>query len=108
MHGVSVAQDYEKAIHYYELAVAQGNADAQYILGYMCMNGEGVMQDYKKAREYYELAAAQGHTSTQEQLGYCTIMERVYSKILMKQGTVMSWQQLMVMSGCRATLGTCT
>ena len=31
----------------------QGNADAQFILGYMYANGKGVPQDYKTALKWY-------------------------------------------------------
>ena len=41
-------------------AAAQGDAKAQFNLGYMYANGQGVRQDYAMARQWYEKAAAQG------------------------------------------------
>ena len=48
---------------------AQGNVDAQYILGVMYFFGDGVPQDYAKARQWYERAAAQGDARAQFALG---------------------------------------
>jgi TPR repeat protein len=50
-------------------AADQGDADAQYNLGFRYANGEGVEQNYAKAVEYYQLAADQGHADAQSNLG---------------------------------------
>ena len=39
----------------------QGNAEAQYHLGYMFQTGTGVKKDNKKALYWYNLAAKNGH-----------------------------------------------
>jgi len=39
----------------------QGNAFAQYNLGWMYANGQGVTQDYKQAVGWYTKAAGQGY-----------------------------------------------
>ena len=44
----------------YGLAAAQGNADAQYNLGFMYDNGQGVAQDYVRAHMWYNLGAISG------------------------------------------------
>ncbi len=59
--GEGVAQDKAEAVRLYRLAAAQGDADAQYMLGYMFSNGEGVAQDQAEAVRLWRLAAAQGH-----------------------------------------------
>ena len=55
------------------IAAEQGNATAQFDLGYFYDNGLGVEQDYKKAKECYEKAAEQGNATAQEYLGYIYI-----------------------------------
>ncbi len=49
----------------YQVAAEQGDAWAQYKLGWMYFKGEGVPQDYAEAFRWYRLAAEQGDTSTQ-------------------------------------------
>jgi TPR repeat protein len=53
----------------YGLAVAQGDAAAQFNLGRMFDHGQGVAQDYAEAARLYGLAAAQGHAGAQNKLG---------------------------------------
>lgn len=48
---------------------AQGDATAQYHLGWLYYTGEGVPQDYTKARQWLEKAAAQGDAKAQHNLG---------------------------------------
>jgi TPR repeat protein len=64
-----VAQDYAEAVRLYSLAAAQGDARAQFNLGYMFKKGEGVAQDYAEAVRLYSLAALQGHARAQVNLG---------------------------------------
>jgi len=53
----------------YRPAAAQGDADAQFGLGFMYANGNGVPQDYKEAEKWFRLAAAQGDADAQFGLG---------------------------------------
>ncbi|MBN1365307.1 MAG: SEL1-like repeat protein [Syntrophaceae bacterium] len=53
-------KDYKTAIKEFQLLADQGNADAQYMLGYMYASGKGVLQDYIEAHMWFNLAAAQG------------------------------------------------
>ncbi|MDE3052197.1 MAG: sel1 repeat family protein, partial [Nitrospirota bacterium] len=48
---------------------AQGNAKAQFELGYRSDVGKGTPQDYGTAREWYEKSAAQGNAFAQINLG---------------------------------------
>lgn len=48
----------------------QGNAAAQYGLGYRYANGQGVEHDDAQAVEWYEKAAAQGNAQAQYALAY--------------------------------------
>ena len=47
----------------------QGDAGAQYNLGFMYDNGEGVLQDDKRAVNWYRKAAEQGYANAQYNLG---------------------------------------
>ena len=64
--------DYSKALEFFEKAADQGNAEAQYYLGYMYENGFGVEQSWKnwqKAAEWYQKAADQNYAPAQYGLG---------------------------------------
>ena len=50
-------------------AADQGDAEAQYNLGLMYVNGEGVPKDDAEAVRWYRLAAEQGDASAQHNLG---------------------------------------
>ena len=50
-------------------AVARGDADAQFALGWMHTRGQGGPQDFAEARRLWGLAAAQGHAGAQYSLG---------------------------------------
>lgn len=52
-------------------AAEQGNAEAQFGLGYYYMTGQGVAQDYKQAVEWYRKSAGQGYAAAQNNLGIC-------------------------------------
>ena len=47
----------------------QGDAEAQFHLGFMYDNGNGVLQEYAEAVRWYRLAAEQGHAQAQNNLG---------------------------------------
>ena len=51
------------------LAADQGNADAQFNLGYLYDKGQGVPLDYAQAAFLYRKAAEQGHAWAQYNLG---------------------------------------
>ena len=50
-------------------AAEQGQAEAQYTLGFMYAKGEGVPQDYAEAMKWFRKAAEQGHAEAQHNLG---------------------------------------
>ena len=47
----------------------QGDADAQFMLGYAYDFGKGVLQDHKEAVKWWQKAAEQGHADAQYWLG---------------------------------------
>ena len=66
--GLGVAQDFEKARHWFRSAAEQGLAQAQYSLGLLYRDGRGVSRDRAEATVWFRRAADQGHVEAQEQL----------------------------------------
>jgi TPR repeat protein len=75
--GHGVPQDYTEALKWFHLAANQGNANAQYMLGYLYEYGRGVPQsntfaevaeDVTEAIKWYRLAAKQGYQDAQAAL----------------------------------------
>jgi hypothetical protein len=64
------AGDYATAMKEWRPLAEQGNADAQYNLGFMYSNGNGVPQDDVEAMKWYRLAADQGYARAQAGLGF--------------------------------------
>jgi uncharacterized protein len=50
--------DYATALQFFRSLADQGNAAAQFNLGFMYESGRGVLQDYVQAHKWYNLAAA--------------------------------------------------
>ena len=65
------ARNFAEAVKWYRKAAEQGNADAQFNLGYCYLTGQGVSQDYTKAVMLYRKAAEQGLAHAQYSLGSC-------------------------------------
>ena len=63
--------DYTNAVKYFQQAVEQGDAQAQYNLGVCYYEGQGVPQDYVEAVKLYRKAAEQGYALAQYNLGVC-------------------------------------
>ena len=62
-------EDFETAATEWRLAADEGDARAQYSLGFLYQMGDGVTRDYDKAMHYYKMAAEQGHSGAQVALG---------------------------------------
>ena len=58
-----------EAAKWYRKAAEQGNADAQYSLGFMYAHGKGVEKDEVEAARWYYKAAEQGNADAQYRLG---------------------------------------
>lgn len=63
------AGNYEKAYEILAPIAANGDADAQYVLGLMYASGHGVDQSYYNAGRMYRQAGEQGHVGAQVNLG---------------------------------------
>ena len=66
--GDGVAKDLEEAIKWWRKAADQGDANAQFNLGWAYSNGEGVAKDSEEAAEWFRKAAEQGHAGAQRAL----------------------------------------
>lgn len=60
--------DFKTALSLLNDAAQQGNARAQYSLGYMYQHGEGVETDIDVAKSWYKKSAVQGHTKAKAAL----------------------------------------
>jgi uncharacterized protein len=64
-----VAQDFEEAIKWYQLAADQDNPDAQFNLGLMYLKGHGVAQDHERGIDLIERASEHDHPAALYHLG---------------------------------------
>lgn len=64
-----IGGDYATALREWRPRAVNGDANAQYGLGYMYRNGQGMPQDSSEAGRWYKKAAAQGHVEAQVKLG---------------------------------------
>jgi TPR repeat protein len=69
--GVGVAEDFKKAIEYYQLAANQNIPNAYYNLGVCYEKGHGVAKDETKAIEFYHIAAKYNDSDALLALGVC-------------------------------------
>ena len=61
--------DYATALRLWRPLADQGNAEAQYALGFMYDRGQGVPKNHAEAAKWWRLAADQGNTFAQFNLG---------------------------------------
>jgi uncharacterized protein len=64
-----VAQDFDEAIRWYQLAADQDNPDAQFNLGLMYLKGQGVSQNHEKGIDLIERASEKDHSAALYHLG---------------------------------------
>ena len=69
-NGQGVPQDYVEAARWYRKAADQGDAEAQYGLGFMYYQGKGVPHDYVEAARWYRKAAEQDNAEADYGLGF--------------------------------------
>ena len=62
-----VPEDFVEAAAWFRQAAEQGDADAQYSLGVMYVNGEGVPQDFGEAYKWFNLATTYADASQREE-----------------------------------------
>lgn len=69
-HGEGVPKDQLRAVALYCEAARDGDAEAQFSLGWMYANGRGVARDDAIAASLFALAASAGHAQAQKMLGF--------------------------------------
>ncbi len=69
-------KDYKTAYKLFLPLAEQGDADAQYMLGFMYLRGDGVPQDYQEAVKWYRLSAEQGVRGARAQFHLGTFYEQ--------------------------------
>lgn len=60
-NGNGVVQDYAKAVEYYQLAAKQEDANAQFTLGVMYLNGTGVKPNRRIVMELLKKSCKNGN-----------------------------------------------
>jgi TPR repeat protein len=86
-----------EGVNWLRRAVAQGDAPAQYYLGFLYKFGKGgVGQDYIEAARLYRLAAEQGHASAQVGLG---ILYRNGEGVDQDSGQALAWFEKAALQG---------
>ena len=60
-----------EAVRWYQAAAGQGDARAQFEIGWCYLSGKGVEEAPEKAVGWYRLAAEQGYAAAQYWLGWC-------------------------------------
>ena len=74
--GQGMASDYVEAAKWWRKAAEQGDARAEFDLGWLYSVGRGVDTDYVEAAAWYRKSAEQGNPGAQYQLGHCLRMGR--------------------------------
>ena len=64
-YSYGVEQDYIQVVYWFTESTEQGDATAQYNLGYMYHYGDSIEQDYKKALELLTQSADKGNADAQ-------------------------------------------
>ncbi len=70
--GLGYSQNQKEAVHFYRKSANQGDALAQFTMGFCHENGiGGVVKDGKETVRWHRLAAEQGNALAQSTLGFC-------------------------------------
>ncbi len=77
-YGNGVEVNYEKAVHYYQIAAVRGHPFGQYNFAVACEYGKGTPYDINKAIYYYRKAAEQGINMAIEALIRLGLYDELY------------------------------
>ena len=88
--------DFDTAAKAFRKLADQGDAAAQYNLGFMYDLGQGVPQDYAEAAKWYRLAADQGNAGAQTDLGF---MYEYGEGVLQNYAEAVKWYRLAAEQG---------
>lgn len=78
------AKEIDKALTYYVLSADAGYAEAQYLLGLLCIEGKNMVQDTEKGIEWLTKAGLQGHKDAQFNLASIYLQGKIVPKDLEK------------------------
>ena len=67
--GLGIPKDNAKALAWFQKSAQHSNADAEYVLGNLYLDGLGVPKDYAQALAWYQKSARQNNPSAQDGLG---------------------------------------
>lgn len=70
MTGTYTEQNFKKALFWYKKASEKGDADAQFYVGYLLLNGLGTQKDTLLAKKFLNMAAKQKHSKAIEQIKF--------------------------------------
>ena len=76
--------DYPTSFEKLKPLAEQGDAKAQFNLGFLYRIGQGIQQDYHKAYHWYSLAAGQGYPEAQYKIGLMYYKGQVVAKSYQK------------------------
>ena len=88
--------DYAEARRLMRPLAEQGDAQAQYSLGFMYQYGKGVRQDYTEAVKWFRRAAEQGNAQAQHSLG---VMYGTGRGVSQDYAEAVKWQRLAAEQG---------
>ena len=94
--------DFATALREFRPLAEQGDAGAQYSLGWMYLKGEGVPQDYKSALKWFTLAAEQGYAKAQYSLG---LMYALGEGVIQDNVYAHMWGNIAASSGDKDAIG---
>jgi TPR repeat protein len=90
------ARDYDQAMHWYQIAAQDGDANAELGIGGLYFFGEGVTLDYAEAMHWYRLAGDQGLAPAQYAVG--SLYEHGQG-VAQDYGEAMRWYRLAAAQG---------
>ncbi len=94
--------DFATALREFRPLAEQGDADAQYNLGWMYDNGRGVPQNDKTAVKWFTLAAEQGFAKAQYSLG---LMYALGKSVIQDNVYAHMWLNIAASSGDKDAIG---
>jgi hypothetical protein len=65
-NGRGTLKDHKKAISWFKKAAEQGEAESQYILGEIYVEGKAIVKSYKNAKYWVQLAYENGFVGAKE------------------------------------------
>ena len=88
--------DYATALHGFRIHAEQGNARAQFNLGFMYYHSQGVRSGWTEAARWYHLAAEQGEVCAQLELG---LMYELGAGVRQEGSKAVRWYRLAAEAG---------